>query len=110
MVQVGHLCVYTEQAVPEYLFLFSFEVNLVVEFLQISFEGMSWHIRRPVYSLFTLFYLDIPHKNSIELCSVGCSLAAFEDEIFAGVFSGQRPAIPSVHMKQSNSISEVLLY
>lgn len=42
-----------------------------------------------MYSLFTaaaLFYLDIPHKNSIELCSVGCSLAAFEDEIFANVF------------------------
>lgn len=45
-----------------------------------------------MYSLFAaaaLFYLDIPHKNSIELCSVGCSLAAFEDEIFAGVFSGR---------------------
>lgn len=39
-VQVGHLCVYTEQTVPEYLFLFCFEVNLV-EFLPISFEGMS---------------------------------------------------------------------
>lgn len=48
-----------------------------------------------MYSSFiaaALFYLDIPHKNSIELCSVGCSLAAFEDEIFAGVFSGQRAA------------------
>lgn len=80
-VQVGHLCVYTKQTVFEYLFLFCFEVNLV-EFLPKSFEGMSWHIQRPVYSLFTaaaLFYLDIPHKNSIELCLVGCSLAAFED-------------------------------
>lgn len=82
-----------------------FEVNLV-EFLPISFEGMSWHIQRPVYSLFTaaaLFYLDIPHKNSIELCSVGCSLAAFEDEIFAGVFSGQRPTNLTVHMEQHQS-------
>ena len=77
-----------------------------MEFLPISFEGMSWHIQRPVYSLFTaaaLFYLDIPHKNSIELCSVGCSLAAFEDEIFAGVFSGQRPASLTVHMEQHHS-------
>lgn len=36
-----------------------------------------------------LFYLDIPHKKSIELCSVGCTPTAFEDEIFSGVFSGQ---------------------
>lgn len=111
-VQVGHLCVYTKQTVFEYLFLFCFEVNLV-EFLPISFEGMSWHIRRPVYSLFTaaaLFYLDIPHKNSIELCSVGCSLAAFEDEIFAGVFSGQRPASATVHMEQHQSSEQYLQY
>lgn len=113
-VQVGHLCVYTKQTVFEYLFLFCFEVNLV-EFLPISFEGMSWHIQRPVYSLFTaaaLFYLDIPHKNSIELCSVGCSLAAFEDEIFAGVFSGQRPTSPTVHMEQhqSSKLKQYLQY
>lgn len=106
--QVGHLCVYTKQNsvgifVP--VFLWS-EPGCLVEFLPISFEDMSWHIQRPVYSLFTaaaLFYLDIPHKNSIELCSVGCSLAAFEDEIFAGVFSGQRPASQTVHMKQHHS-------
>lgn len=78
-----------------------------MEFLPISFEGMSRHIRRPVYSLFTaaaLFYLDIPHKNSIELCSTGCSLAAFEDEIFSGVFSGQGPTSPTVHIKQHQEL------
>lgn len=66
-----------------------------------------------MYSLFTaaaLFYLDIPHKNSIELCLVGCSLAAFEDEIFAGVFSGQRPTSPTVHIKQHQSSEQYLQY
>lgn len=113
--QVGHLCVYAKQNsvgifVP--VFLWS-EPGCLVEFLPISFEDMSWHIQRPVYSLFTaaaLFYLDIPHKNSIELCSVGCSLAAFEDEIFAGVFSGQRPASPTVHMKQHHSSKHNSIY
>lgn len=45
---------------------------------------------RPVSSLFTaeaLFDLDIPHKNSIEGTRRG---AAFEDRIFAGVFSGSK--------------------
>lgn len=68
-----------KQTAPEYLFLFCLEVKLL-EFLPTSSEGMSWHPRRPVYSLFTaaaLFYLDILHKNSIELRSMGCSSAAF---------------------------------
>lgn len=67
--------------------------------------------QRPVYSLFTaaaLFYLDIPHKNSIELCSAGCSLAAFEDEIFSGVFSGQRPTNLTVHMKRYHNSKQYL--
>lgn len=36
-----------------------------------------------------VFYLDIPHRNSIELRSAGCVLAAFEGQIFARVFSGR---------------------
>lgn len=74
-------CVFTSTA-SEYLFLRDFEVNLVPGGITSTFvEGMSQHSRRPVFGLFAaaaaLFYLDIPHKNSIELRSVGCSLAAF---------------------------------
>lgn len=70
--KVGHSCV---QTVREYMFLFCCEGDLLE-----SSESKSWHIQRPVYTLFTaaaLFYLDILHKNSIELCSMGCSSAAF---------------------------------
>lgn len=63
----------------EYLFLRDFEVNLMEQFPP-PFEGTSRRSQRPVFGLFAaaaaLFYLDIPHKNSIELRPAGCSLAA----------------------------------
>jgi len=94
------LCVHTPQTVFEYLFLFCFEVNLCARWNSSQYHFRACHdiFQHPVYTLFTaavLFYLDIPHKNSIELGSAGCSLAAFEDEMFAGVFSGRRPVRPT---------------
>lgn len=75
------VCVFTSTA-SEYLFPHDFEVNLVPGGLTSTIvESMSQCSRRPVFGLFAaaaaLFYLDIPHKNSIELLSAGCSLAAF---------------------------------